>query len=463
MAHVVIITSGIASLYNPAFALAHRLSAVGHRVTYASAANIGAAVVAQGLPFVQLHAEVPHSQREQGGTDGKLRKLLTWPARWLTVSARREQALAALGTDDFVATMRALAPDLCLIDVELSTCVMSALALNIPVATITAYFLLRQAPGVPPLHQAIVPGHGWRGSHFGIKMAWLRYRLWKRMFYALQWARAAGADPISVLRLHARRIRFDFDRGVDLDQWLIPFIFRDIPLLYANPQELDLPHPLHPTTRYLGPLILHSRDDSYATDAQAAVALLRQLAAQNQAGSARKLIYCAFGAFFQGDDTAFFRRVIAAVAQHPEWNVIIGLGGRGDPAAFGVLPDNVHLFTWVPQLRALEVADCAVIHGGSSSFRECVQFGVPMLVYPFKRTNDQLGVSARVTYHRLGIVADRDTDDAAQIASSIERLLLDDTFRRSVAAMRGQFQHYADGQHAITVINDLLRQPEHGS
>lgn len=144
---------------------------------------------------------------------------------------------------------------------------------------------------------------------------------------------------------------------------------------------------------------------------------------------------------------------------HPEGDVVVGLGNRVQPSELGELPPNVHAFLWAPQFRVLAHADCAVLHAGITSINECIYHGVPMLVYPFKKTTDQLGNAARVAYHGLGIAADRDTDDAITLRQRIETLLDDRTYQAQVDEMRRHFLRYQDGGTAVSVVENLLRRP----
>ena len=58
----------------------------------------------------------------------------------------------------------------------------------------------------------------------------------------------------------------------------------------------------------------------------------------------------------------------------------------GDPQSpFFGLPPNVHLFSWVPQLRLLPLVDAFISHGGANSLNESLSAGVPMLIIPFGR------------------------------------------------------------------------------
>jgi zeaxanthin glucosyltransferase len=456
MTTIVIITSGIASIRNANFELARRLVAAGHHVTYASPDPIHDAAAAQGLPFVQLRKA--HQTIDSPQPRG-LAKILGWLAKWRTVQARREQEIAALGVHDFAETTRTLAPDLFLVDVELHEYVIAAAASAVPVALLSTWIALDKRPNLPPLHRGIVPGQGWSGSRLGIEWAWLRYRAWKRCQLALQWLRAAGASPAAVLRRYADQCGFPFRAQVDFDQWLLPFSYRTLPVLCLNAYELDLPHQPHSHYHYVGPMIQLERperaaDRLEADDAAKLDALLARHAAPHHG---RPLVYCAFGAFFKGDDRDFVRRVVAAVSACAEWDVVIGLGGRLDAGELGRLPAHVHVFPWVPQLRVLERARCAVIHGGISTINECIHFGVPMLAYPFKQTTDQMGNAARIAYHRLGIVADRDADAPERIRDRITRILEDETFRAGVLRLRAHATRYAEEQRAEALVATLTR------
>lgn len=459
MAHVVLITSGIASIANPNIELARRLALAGHCVTYASPDPLRASVEAYGLPFVQLAGPGEGPANELPAASGPHLKALRWLTRLPTIRQRRRQAVAALGAGAFARSARELAPDLLLIDVELHQYIIAARAAGLPVALLSTWIALNKGPGLPPLHRSAVPGQGWSGSPVGIEVAWLQYRAWKRWQRLFQQVRTVGVSPFAVLRHLADEVGFPFRAEVDPDQWLLPFSYRSLPVLCLNARELDLPHAPPPGYHHVGPMIASQRREP---GGQSVPPELEALLAE-RTGPSRPLIYCAFGAFFQGDDVSFLRRVVDAVAEHPEWDVVIGLGGRIDAGRLGPLPAHVRAYAWVPQLRVLERADCAVVHGGISTLNECVHFGVPMLVYPFKRVTDQEGNAARVIFHGLGLVGDRDADDAAQLRRQIERLLGDRSFATAVGRMRDHVRRYEGEGRAEGIVAQLLeaaRQPQ---
>jgi UDP:flavonoid glycosyltransferase YjiC (YdhE family) len=448
LAQIVIVTSGIASIANANLELARRLALAGHRVTYASPDPIREAVEAQGLPFVQLPGGGAHAAQPR--TRGALQKALRWARGLASVRRRRREGVDALGAQEFARAVEALAPDLLVIDVELHPFIIAARARGLPVALSSNWIALNKRPGLPPLHTPIVPGRGRLGSPLGIELAWLRYRAWKRWRRLVEQARTGGVGPYAVLRQLARELGFPFEAEVDAGQWLLPFSYRALPVLCLNALELDLPHAPAPGYHYVGPMVPRERREAPGREVPA------ELEALLSHRDSRPLIYCAFGAFFQGDDADFFRRVIAAVAPRTDWDVVIGLGGRVDPARLGPLPPHVRAYAWVPQLRALERAACAVVHGGISTINECVRLGVPMVAYPFKGVTDQEGNGARVAFHGLGLVGDRDADDAATIRGRIERVLADPQFAAAVSAMRQHVLRYEAEGRAEAVVAALL-------
>jgi UDP:flavonoid glycosyltransferase YjiC (YdhE family) len=228
--------------------------------------------------------------------------------------------------------------------------------------------------------------------------------------------------------------------------------FESIPIVNLNAIELDFPHEPHPVQHHTGPLIQLDRvDDADPFPTGESEAVRRFLTDRDPA---RTLVCCGFGTAFAGDDSAFIRRLIDAVRGRVDWDVVITLGGRRLGVNPSELPDHVRLFDWVPQLEVLKHADCAVIHAGPGSIYECVHFGVPMVLYPF-RVNDQLGYAARAAYHGLGIIGDRDADDAATIRARIEQILGSPNYADAVRAMNRALQLYEIDNTAVAVVEAL--------
>jgi len=178
-------------------------------------------------------------------------------------------------------------------------------------------------------------------------------------------------------------------------------------------------------------------------------------------------------------DTGFLRRLVQAVSGQEDWEVLISLGGKlqwadllpadnnsgkqagaGDAgaveaqAAVQDLPANVHAFRYVPQLKVLAVADLSINHGGIHTIHECLHFGVPMLVYSGKRS-DQPGCAARVHYHGIGLMADKDEDDSDAIQTKINAVITG-AYASAVQKMQHRIAHYQQDKVLEQLVGRLL-------
>lgn len=443
MSHILIVTSEMAGRINISVELSRRLGAKGHRVTIASPVDLGSQVAALDATFAHL-APRREKAEHHGDRRSTLRELRD-------LRERRARAADVMDVDGIAAAIAALAPDAVLVDIELPVHVMAATAARVNVALWTSMLSVWKRPGLPPLHTSITPEDGWRGSRAGIEWAWLRFRLAKWFANQRRIIMRRGADRISVLRVVAANAGFPFGTEASIYDWLIPFTYRTLPVLSFNALELEFPHDPAPNCSYVGPVL---STGGRPTPDELAAARLRELYERRRTGASAALIYCGFGAWHKGDDAGFLRGVMYAVGSHPEWDVIVGLGGRLDPDALGVIPANVHVFPWAPQLEVLEHADLAIHHAGISSVNECIVSGVPMVLYPFDFL-DQRGNAARVRYHRLGEVGDRG-DAPATIAERIARVLGDDLVRARIGHMRSAFAAYERDAAAVGAIETLV-------
>jgi UDP:flavonoid glycosyltransferase YjiC (YdhE family) len=431
MASIVILAAGTMGRINTSRNLANRLSERGHVVTIASPADIADRIGAFEGEFIALPAPPgPSGPATDRTMVARLRRQLESPLRWWTVADRRVVKLEGLGLDAWQAALAKRNPDVVVADLELPAHVMTAVAAGHRVVLWTTMLSVWRRPGLPPLHTSIVPGQGFRGSRTGIRLAWWRFSVWKWLRARRLWFTRAGEDQLSVAKLVATVIGFDWS-GVDEYEWLLPFTFRSIPTLEFNASEIELPHTPHPWVHYVGPLLSRSPRSEKADP---------------------PLIYAGFGAWHRGDDTPAIEAVIGAVAKHPEWRLVVGLGGRRPPEDLSSAP-NVDVRSWAPQAEMLVEASVAIHHAGINTINECIAAGTPMLAMPFDY-GDTPGAAARLRYHRLGIVLDRATVDVDAVEAAIIELLDDPGYRQRVQNMAIAFSRY-EGR-AVQLIETQL-------
>jgi UDP:flavonoid glycosyltransferase YjiC (YdhE family) len=332
--------------------------------------------------------------------------------------------------------------------------IIAASATGAPLALLNSFVSIWRRRGLPPPHCLVRPGVGWKGTQAGIALMWLALRMRKRRKVWSLRIRRMGCDRMSLLHLLARDAGFDLRRETDDTQWLMPFTYTRIPVLSLHALELEFPHRPPDRVHYVGPMVLESRIDRpmEAADRERLDVIFER---RNTGRGVHKLIYAGFGSVFS-TDLAFLRRLFGIVAERTNWDLVISLSDRIPPADLGPLPDRVHAFPWVPQMRVLSHADAVVTHGGISTIDECVIGGVPVLIYCGFET-DMGGATARVVHHGIGIAGDRRRDDSRVIRGHIDRLLDEPRFETNLSRLQRRFAAYVENRVAERVVDSLLR------
>jgi UDP:flavonoid glycosyltransferase YjiC (YdhE family) len=220
----------------------------------------------------------------------------------------------------------------------------------------------------------------------------------------------------------------------DRERWVRPFLVGGLPVFVWNSAAMDFPHEPPADVRYLGPMV----------PARATPVARRT--------DGRTGVYVSTGSYWSGG-AGLLGNVVAAAGRRPDWDVVVGLGGRYERARFGDVPDNVELLDWAPQREMLEWADVAVLHGGITSIVEATLAGTPMVCFS-TGTNDQEGHVARVVHHGLGRAGDRRSDDASAIADHVDAVLAPGP-RRRVDEMRRALLDDVESGRAVDAIEAL--------
>ncbi|MBR2402104.1 MAG: hypothetical protein IKB01_04925 [Lachnospiraceae bacterium] len=120
----------------------------------------------------------------------------------------------------------------------------------------------------------------------------------------------------------------------------------------------------------------------------------------------RPVIYISLGTIIKGD-TAFFQNCIEAF-RGENVDAIISVGQKFDVSKLKNVPDNIHIYSSVPQVEVLGYADVFVTHGGMNSVSESLVKGTPMVVIPFvsdqpvnARRIEELGLGKRMEYKQI--------------------------------------------------------------
>ncbi len=427
MAKILLITSGLTGILHAGFELMSRLEAAGHRLTYACPRERRTEVEAQGFVYEQLPEVLIQPIDRTPDFSQRWQRILY---RLTHIRQRRKDALTDLKIDDFIKILQRLQPDLILIDVELHEYIISSISNDYKVILLSQWFTMWEAEGVPTLQSDIIPNEN---NHAEIRRLWQQTQDSRRKMIWRQKIRNLFADRGSALEMYAHRAGFPMQELLRY-QWPAPFGYRTLPVLSMTAWELEFPHTPRPNLHYIGPMVFAQRKDTKTT-VQTQKRLQDIFEEKKQKG--QLLIYCSFTTMRESDHI-FAEKIIAAVTTRPDWILIMGHGGiRGDKS-LKKIPQNIYIFDWIPQLYVLQHADCSINHGGIHTINECVHFRVPMLVYSGQKS-DQNGCAARVAYHQVGIMADKNKDDVSMIRRNIETVLSNPIFKKNLTTVHEKY------------------------
>ena len=446
MRHILIITTGLTGILHSSFELAARLEGAGYKVTLANPVDVAKKVTTQGFQYVQLPAINFDPAPKIANEISRISKI--W-VKLTQSNLRRKLAVEALGMDAFIDILEDIAPELVLIDVELHDHIITLYSKKIPMVLLSQWFTLRKSPGLPPLISDIIPGEGWRGTRWGMEWAWARIKTRRWWIKQKKWILSVGTDRRSILKHYAKSVDFPLKYIKD-NYWPGPFNYNTLPILSMTLKELEFSHPVKPNLHYIGPMVYPKRKES-SPEVDAKFKLIFQQKKARQA----KLIYCSVSTFKKGDQV-FLKKVVQAVDGEKDWILVLSLGGLLNKDFLQPLPDNVFAYNWVPQLMVLEQADCSINHGGIHTINECIYFGVPMLIYSGKKS-DQDGCAARVAFHKLGIKADKDDDGPKMIKRRIIELLSTPTYKMQVERCQKASANYKSDKALESYIENYSR------
>ena len=164
-----------------------------------------------------------------------------------------------------------------------------------------------------------------------------------------------------------------------------------------------------------------------------------------------KLIYISMGTV-NNNMMALYKRCLAALAD-TDYQVIMSVGNLVSIEEFGVLPENISVFTHVDQIAVLQQADAFVSHCGMNSVSESLYFGVPLVMLP--QTSEQGGVAERVFQLGAGIKLDK--SDADSILGAIHKIFADSSYAQNAAVISEGFKHCSGAKGAADKIMQVCK------
>ncbi len=218
----------------------------------------------------------------------------------------------------------------------------------------------------------------------------------------------------------------------------------DLPELVLCPSVFDFPHAVKSSRRYyLNPSIELERGEvEFQWD---------------RINDNIPIIYVSLGSqsHLSQYSRRFIQTVIDAMNNRNDLQVIISLGSQLSVESFHSVNRHIILSNQPPQIKILQKASMMITNGGLGSIKECIYFGVPMIVFPLSR--EQPMNAARVVYHGLGVRGNVQNTSVGQITSLVKRVEGNAPIKARIETMKKIFREAEDIFDGGEVIDAILR------
>ena len=159
----------------------------------------------------------------------------------------------------------------------------------------------------------------------------------------------------------------------------------------------------------------------------------------------------------QVGEAFLIRTAIEALAdENVQVVVTTGRHRTADALRLGALPHNVRIFPWLSHRRLFERTAAVVTTGGSSTVRQALACGVPVLAVPLEW--DQLENAQRLITSGAGIGLPRARCTVAAVRAAVRDLLSKPSFRAHARRIGQSFDALADSAGAIGRLEELARE-----
>jgi zeaxanthin glucosyltransferase len=422
------------SAYNGSLILARRLTERGFKVVYLTHRRFDTYLRDQGFETLIFNGfdDLRTRTRRQG----------------LAVATRLRFEMAVEAGKFLENWMQNNPVELVLLDPLVSELAATTLKLGVPVIGLNVELTGVRNNSAPPLFSGRVPS-ATPGlvSRTAIFLSWLRFdlkRLHAQLIQPLMQMLFIGPltywrySPLHMIKRYGGRVGWG------------EYGFRiKVPELMMAPREFDLPNVCQWTKRcYIGACVDPARQE-------------RNSVWENPADD-RPLIYCSLGSYSHEYPFAarLFRSVMECGRRRPNWRILLHTG-PGTTISLDLRAENVRVCRWVPQLEVLQRAALFITHGGLSSVRESIYYGVPMLIFPCRF--DQPGNAARVVFHGLGLRGDIESVGPETLLCLLDQLLMEPRFRDTLSRFSGIFREQESCSQGADFIEQFIGKAENGA
>lgn len=448
------IAHGIGSYNNSLLEMIRRMQESGIDVCVASHVDLSSLLNESVAEFIHLESDKKIAQRLQqaksvAASNGPVRGM------WRKFQLNRQYRKKSVENREIIDLVEVWKPDLLLIDMECHFAVLKLIQGPVKVVLCSRWFSVFRTGNVPPMHTTLMPAEDTYQS-FKISVAW--YRVWvrklildlclrfsRKRFWPVSYASISRYDLGSI----ALNSGFRLGAVTDRFHWLIPHVYKNLPVMSFTIKELEFGNQADPRMNYVGPMV----GQVNSTNAQYSSGLSKFLDFRGRSTSRRRLVYCSFSTFWS-TEISNFEALLAVFEARQDLDLVVGLGGSARPECFAELPDNILVLEYAPQLQILQHSDVVLTHGGISTINEALYYGVPLIVCSSGHV-DQDGCRARVVYHGVGLAAESVPLCATELKNLLDTVL--DGERRQIQMNVSRIQRHMQNQASSNCMVEYIR------
>jgi UDP:flavonoid glycosyltransferase YjiC (YdhE family) len=414
MCKALFIINPVLSHYMASFPLAKAIQNQGFKVFFAGSEGFRGIVETEGFKFIPFEVSMQHYLYSFKSFLGFFIKNI------LSNDSRERYKKFYQNIQEIQDAFSKCHPEIVFIDEHLSSYFFSLKKYNIPIIILNTKLSTKKVFNIPHLSSNHIPKNGLI-SMLKIEFFWLIHLAKLRRPKRFEKIAFLGKDNEFFLKRYCKKNEIDYKQAINKQNAFYAGL-NNIPTIILAPQNLEFSQKKNlPNEFYLNFRMKKDESKHFTKEYNALTTKMQSL-------KNTKVIYCAFGTLSpivnQGI-MPFVNKLINVITQKE----ILLIISTGRPLISLPQYANFYLFPFLPQLDILKYCDLMITHGGLGSIKECLQAGVPMLVYPIHPNSDQRGNAARVVANGFGLRGDMKKDSEAEIARKIN-ILLTQPFRK---------------------------------